>query len=194
MSVPRESVPAAPARRAEGDEVVLVDDAGSVLGSHDRTTVHGRQTPLHLGFSCYLFDTAGRVLVTRRALSKRTFPGVWTNSFCGHPRPGEELVTAVRRHARHELGVAIEQVETILADFRYQATDDAGTMENELCPVLRATTASNLDPRADEVCDWSWVQPRSLADAARSAPWALSPWSLLQVPLLRDAGVLGDLT
>jgi len=79
------------------DDVVLVDDAGTPLGSAPRIDVHTEATPLHLAFSTYLFNALGEVLLTRRALGKKTWPGVWTNSCCGHPRPSESLEDAARR-------------------------------------------------------------------------------------------------
>lgn len=72
------------------DEVVLLADDATPIGTAPRGSVHETSTPFHLAFSCYLFDAAGHVLITRRALGKRTWPGVWTNAFCGHPRPGRD--------------------------------------------------------------------------------------------------------
>src|SRR5699024_9058456 len=73
------------------DHVVLVHPDGRPRGVAPRATVHDAATPLHLGFSCYVIRDDGHVLVTRRALGKRTWPGVWTNTFCGHTRRGEPL-------------------------------------------------------------------------------------------------------
>lgn len=166
------------------EQVVLVADDGTPVGVADKATVHTGTTPLHLAFSCYLFDSAGRVLITRRALDKKTWPGVWTNSFCGHPAPGESFQDALRRRADHEIGTTIAGELEVLPDFRYRAVDASGIVENEVCPVFIATATSEIRANPDEVSEWVWVEPADLVRAVTATPWAFSPWLALQVPLL----------
>ena len=177
-----------PEASGDGELVVLLDDEGHPVGTADKATVHTAATPLHLAFSCHVVDAEGRVLVTRRALTKRTWPGVWTNSFCGHPGPGEGMVDAVRRRGHDELGLEVADIRPVLPDFRYRAVDASGVVENEVCPVFTATAVGVPRPEPGEVAEYRWVDGEDLALAVSSAPWAFSPWLVLQYadPRMRD--------
>jgi isopentenyl-diphosphate delta-isomerase type 1 len=131
---------------ASHDQVILLDEHDQPIGTAPRASVHGTDTPRHLAFSCYLFDSQGRVLLTRRALTKVAWPGVWTNSCCGHPRPGEAPEDAVRRRLADELGAVVTDVHLVLPDFGYRAVDASGVVENEFCPVWVARLAGPLQP------------------------------------------------
>jgi isopentenyl-diphosphate Delta-isomerase len=163
------------------EEVVLVDDAGRPTGVADKATVHGARTPRHLAFSCYGFDAVGRVLVTRRAAGKRTFPRVWTGTCCGHPGPGEAVADAVQRRLQDELGVRADDLTLVLPDFSYRASD--GTVEeNELCPVFVCRLVGDPTPSPDEVDEWAWWKWDAFVAAATAG--RLSPWARLQAPLV----------
>ncbi|HRO29247.1 MULTISPECIES: isopentenyl-diphosphate Delta-isomerase [Micrococcaceae] len=164
------------------DHVILVDDEGRTVGLAPRATVHDESTPLHRAFSCYVYRDDGHVLVTRRALSKRAWPGVWTNSFCGHPRQDEDGLDTVNRYARHELGLVVEDVRCVLPDFRYRAVDASGIVENELCPVYVARAAGAVQPNPEEAMEHRWVSPQELERWVGAAPWSVSPWLVEQLP------------
>ena len=163
------------------ERVVLVDESGRPIGTADKSVIHDGDTPLHLAFSCHVFRPDGRVLLTRRALGKRTFPGIWTNSFCGHPAPGEDVEDAVRRRAAHELGLEIVGLDPVLPDFRYRAIDASGIVENEICPVFRAVVDDDPQPADDEVAQWEWAAPERVRAAVEATPFAFSPWLVLQL-------------
>ncbi|MBC7725160.1 MAG: isopentenyl-diphosphate Delta-isomerase [Burkholderiaceae bacterium] len=158
------------------EHVVLVDEQGAAIGIADKATVHTTDTALHLAFSCHVYDPCGRVLVTRRALGKLTWPGVWTNSFCGHPAPGESQVDAIARRALVELGITVGDITEVLPEFRYRAVDASGIVENEICPVYSAVTADEIAPNPAEVSEWVWLEADDLRAAVAAAPFAFSPW------------------
>ena len=172
--------------QAVAEQVVLVDDDGRPVGVADKATVHGPRTPRHLAFSCYGFDDDGRLLVSQRSRDKLTFPGVWTNTCCGHPAPGESPGDAATRRMRFELGLEARDLRVVLPDFSYRASDGR-VEENELCPVFVCGISGDVRARADEVDAVAWWSWQQFLDAAADPASGLSPWARKQAPLLDDA-------
>lgn len=171
------------------EHVVLVNAEGEPIGRLPKALTHHGRTPLHLGFSCYLLDDEGRLLLTRRAHDKATFPGVWTNSFCGHPAPGEPVAYAARRRAQVELGATLGWVRLVLPEFRYRAEMD-GVVEHELCPVVVAGLADGgrLDPDTREIDGLEWIEWDHFTAQVSTGRFVVSPWCAEQVAELTALG------
>lgn len=172
------------------EQVVLVDAAGQAIGTESKSVVHHSDTPLHLAFSAYLFRPGADgddLLVTRRALDKKTFPGVWSNSVCGHPAPGELLRDAVQRRADQELGLAVTGLRLVLPRFSYRAEMD-GVVEHELCPVYVGAVVGEPSPDAAEVCGYEWVPWVAYAREVSEGRREVSTWSREQVTALLALG------
>ncbi|WP_239000983.1 isopentenyl-diphosphate Delta-isomerase [Jiangella asiatica] len=169
---------------AAEERVVLLDERGESVGTALKREVHHRATPLHLAFSCYVFDDAGALLVTRRAAAKTTWPGSWTNSFCGHPGPDEDMRSAVERRAADELGLRLSGLRPVLPAFRYRAVMPNGVVENEICPVFAAVADGEPVPDPSEVGDHTWEPWPGFRDAVLAGRREVSPWCAEQVPTL----------
>jgi len=117
-------------------------------------------------------------------LTKVTWPGVWTNTVCGHPAPGEDLVSAVRRRAADELGIELSDVRLALPAFRYRAVMPDGVVENEMCPVYVATTDDPPRPDPDEVADVAWTDWAAFRAGVLDGSREVSPWCRDQVAAL----------
>jgi isopentenyl-diphosphate Delta-isomerase len=169
------------------EQVVLLAEDGSAIGVEDKAVVHHADTPLHLAFSSYVFDSAGRIVLTRRALHKKTFPGVWTNTCCGHPLPDEDMAQAVLRRLQDELGMRCSDPELLLPRFRYRAEMD-GVVENEMCPVFRVLSDDEPVPNPDEVDSAERVPWTSFAASVLDGSREISRWAQLQVAELVQLG------
>jgi isopentenyl-diphosphate delta-isomerase len=179
-----------PDAQTADEYVVLLDEQDQPCGQALKGEVHTTSTPLHLAFSCWVLDEEGRILITQRAATKQTWPGIWTNSFCGHPAPGEAIEDAVRRRAEQELGARLTGLRLALPDFRYTATMDDGVMENEFCPVFVAQLDDDLEPDHHEIADSRWLDVSDLLVTTLEHEDEFSPWLLMQLPELLAGGHL----
>lgn len=88
----------------------LVDEAGTRVGSIGKLAAH-EQGLLHEAFSVCIFNSAGKLLLQRRALGKYHSGGLWSNTCCSHPALGEEMKVAVKRRLQEEMGLQAEVKE-----------------------------------------------------------------------------------
>lgn len=172
----------------EPELIVFVDEDGQPTGEiGSKQESHTATTRLHLAFSCYIFRKPGNdFLMTQRAISKRVWPGVWTNSLCGHPMPGETIEDAIRRRAKFELGLDdLEDITCVLPKYRYTTPQFNGIIENEFCPVYVAYVADDPDLNTDEVEAYRWIAWKEYAKILTDKAAHVSYWTKDQYKQLK---------
>ena len=141
--------------------VVLVDEADNDLGTMEKLAAH-RLAKLHRAFSVFLFDKSGKMLLQKRALEKYHSPGLWTNTCCSHPRPGELTLDAATRRLKEEMGMTASLAP--LFSFIYRAELENNLVEHELDHVLIGFTDEQPLINPDEVCDYKWISMHEIED------------------------------
>jgi len=164
--------------------IVLMNSAGNPIGTAEKSASHHGSTPLHLGFSCFIFNRKGDLLITQRASIKKVWPGVWTNSVCGHPGPNESMEHAIRRRLDYELGMGARDFACALPHYRYQTPPFRHIVENEICPVYLGRTDDEPNPNREEVAAWQWIAWESFLWNIKEHPERYSFWSIEEAKLL----------
>lgn len=170
---------------APSELVVLVDEDNTPLGTMLKSEVHSAKTPLHRAFSFFLFNHRGELLLQRRSAGKKAWPLTWSNSCCGHPAPGEDNESAIRRRLRDELGIVGHTEIRHVSDYRYRFAKD-GIEENEICPVFLGRTDATVDPNPEEIDGIKWMSWKEFTNEMKENASVYSPWCIEET-LLVDA-------
>jgi len=178
------------ASAGERARVILVDADDRELGSEDKLAAH-QDGALHRAFSVFLFDDAGRLLLQRRAAGKYHSPGLWSNTCCSHPAPGESTPEAARDRLMHEMGIACP-VDGAFR-FLYRASVGGGLIEHELDHVFVGRFEGEPRPNPGEVDAWRWVAPAALAADLRDNPAEYAVWLRIALDEFAARGMLDGL-
>jgi isopentenyl-diphosphate delta-isomerase len=149
------------------DNVILVDTHDKPIGQMEKMEAHMRGE-LHRALSVLVFNTAGEILLQQRAFSKYHTPGLWSNTACSHPRPGEVSLEAATRRLAEEMGFTTSLNESF--DFIYKAHFDNGLIEHEFDHVFFGIYDGVPDINPEEANDYKWVKPGWLMEDMRSTP------------------------
>jgi isopentenyl-diphosphate delta-isomerase len=160
------------------EELILVDAFDRELGVGEKMEVH-LAGALHRAFSVFVFDGRGRLLMQKRAADKYHSAGLWSNTACGHPRPGEATRDAARRRLREEMGFDCELRAAF--QFLYRAELDGALVEHEYDHVFVGTFEGDPAPDPSEVEEWRWVWVGELLRGLSEQPHLYSRWLKLAV-------------
>ncbi|CBN79702.1 isopentenyl-diphosphate delta-isomerase type 1 [Ectocarpus siliculosus] len=174
------------------EECILVDRNDRPTGSASKVETHltSKGLLLHRAFSVFLFDKKGRVLMQRRADSKHTFAGYWTNTCCSHPlwndvemgtdmttprgeksaSEGDAAIAGATRAAVRKLGqeLGIPAAQLPLEDFsfltkvHYIANSGSTWGEHEIDYVYLIQADVDLEPNPNEVSDAEFLDKDGL--------------------------------
>ena len=158
--------------------LILVDAEDRELGPGEKLRAH-LEGALHRAFSVFIFDRRGRLLMQKRAAAKYHSAGLWSNTACGHPRPGEATREAARRRLREEMGLDCELRAAF--EFLYRAELEGALVEHEYDHVFVGTHEGDPAPDPAEVEDWRWVPMDELRRGLKDEPRRYSPWLKLVV-------------
>ncbi|MCC2631507.1 MAG: idi [Patescibacteria group bacterium] len=165
--------------------VVLVNQSNLPLGRLLKSEVHTNATPLHRGFSLFLFNPKGELLIQQRSPTKKVWPSIWSNSCCGHPGPEEENREAASRRSDYELGITLDSMELIevIPDYYYRTEKD-GIVEHEICAILVGLCLQEPTPNPEEILTVKWMQWSQFLEAIKENQESYSPWCI------EEAGIL----
>ncbi len=157
----------------DDERVVLVSETDEEIGEAPKLDVH-LTGHLHRAFSVFVHDAHGRILLQRRAATKYHSPGLWSNTCCGHPRPGEPTGDAAMRRLKEEMGLYVELLA--VRSFIYHADLGRGLVEHELDHVFVGKTEDVPRPDPSEVDAWRWIDADDLALWMQKEPEKFTAW------------------
>lgn len=155
------------------EQVILVDELDNEVGLMEKLEVHQKGL-LHRAFSILLFNSKGELLLQKRAKSKYHSGGLWTNTCCSHPLPGEDIQHATSRKLKQEMGIALQP--QFAYKFIYKAYLDHNLTEYELDHVFTATFDGTPEVNPDEVEDWRYIDIASLKKEMAEKPNEFTAW------------------
>lgn len=160
------------------EQVILVDAHDQEIGVEEKLEAH-RKGLRHRAFSIFIFRHVGEsleLLLQKRSRKKYHCGGLWTNTCCSHPRPGEDLLSAANRRLKTEMGM-VAQLRPV-GKFHYHVSLDGGYSENEVdhvfvgfCEVIQVPDFS-----LDEVEETKWMLVDILQKDLVKNPGIYTPW------------------
>ena len=155
------------------NDVILVDEKDSALGSMNKLEAHQKGV-LHRAFSVFVFNEKNELLLQRRAFGKYHSEGLWTNTCCSHPAPGETVEEAGIRRMQEEMGMDIDPIP--LFSFIYRAELDNNLIEYELDHVLVAFSDETPHLNPEEAIAFKWMSLEDLRKEILDNPTNYTVW------------------
>lgn len=162
------------------EQVILVDEQDREFGAEEKMEAH-RQGKLHRAFSIFVFNIKREVMMQKRHRNKYHSGGLWSNTCCSHPRPGETVLQAAHRRLKEEMGFDCELKEAF--SFVYEAKLDKGLIEREFDHVIIGKFEDVPKVNAEEAEDWKWVKLEELHRDIKANPEKYTRW--LQIAIDR---------
>lgn len=155
------------------DQVILVNKKDKGIGFQKKLKAH-QLGQLHRAFSIFIFNSAGQLMIQRRAKEKYHCGGLWSNTCCSHPRPNEKIKQAAHRRLQEEMGFDCSLKKVF--EFIYKVKFDNGLWENEYVHVFFGKSDKSPRVNSYEVSTWKYIKLNNLKQEIKKYPEDFTYW------------------
>lgn len=166
------------------EKIILVDENDNEIGIGEKIKTHQNGGRLHRAISVFVFNSKGEILLQRRAETKYHCPGLWSNTCCSHPRPGEETIDTAHRRLKEEMGFDCDLKKVF--DFIYKTDFDNGLSEWEFDHVFIGKFDGQPSSDPKEVKEWKWTNLENLKKDIKERSQDYTYWFKLAFEKLRN--------
>jgi 8-oxo-dGTP diphosphatase len=99
---------------------------------------------------CFLFDSKKRVLLQRRSMNRKLFPGFW-DAIGGHLEPGESIEECLRREIKEETSMDLTRIHALVHQFDWNSEGSAVNLQ------FVAEAEGTPIPEEGKVTELRWV-------------------------------------
>ena len=163
--------------------VILVNEHDIPAGLMEKMEAH-KKGLLHRAFSVFIFNSKGEMLLQQRAVNKYHSGGLWTNSCCSHPQPGEDIAVSAEKRLQEEMGFTTK-LEKIF-DFVYRAEFSNGLTEYEFDHVFAGEHEGDVAYNKDEVMDYCYKNIEEIRYLLREHSGKFTEWFHLAFPKIEE--------
>ncbi|MDT3369294.1 isopentenyl-diphosphate Delta-isomerase [Macellibacteroides fermentans] len=153
--------------------VILVDENDNPIGTMPKMEAH-EKAMLHRAFSVFILNANDEVLLQQRANDKYHSAGLWTNTCCSHPHPGEDTLGAARRRLKEEMGMEADL--QFVFKFMYKAPFDNLLTEHEIDHVFIGKTNQLPVINPEEVASYKYMKPEDIKLDMEQNPQSYTVW------------------
>lgn len=153
--------------------VILVDENDNPIGTMPKMEAH-EKAMLHRAFSVFILNANDEMLLQQRANDKYHSAGLWTNTCCSHPHPGEDTLGAARRRLKEEMGMEADL--QFVFKFMYKAPFDNLLTEHEIDHVFIGKTDQLPVINPEEVASYKYMKPEDIKLDMEQNPQSYTVW------------------
>jgi len=155
------------------NKVILVNKQNKEIGICLKSEAH-KKGKLHKAFSIFIFNSKNELLLQRRVKEKYHSGGLWSNTVCSHPKPGEIIENATKIRLVEEMGFSTNLKE--LYSFIYKSDYENGLCEHEFDHVFIGYYDKAPTPNPEEVMDYKWITADDLKKNIKKNPGDYTSW------------------
>jgi isopentenyldiphosphate isomerase len=149
-------------------KIAFVNEKDEIIGTGTKEEAW-KNGDIHRIVRILIFNSKKELLIQKRSLKMKIWPGRWDVSVGGHVDEGEDYLLAAKREAKEEMGIRNIELEEVKKYFT-DGMREGGKIVKRFNMLYKASCESEIDFDEEEVSEIKWMSLSEIEQKIREKP------------------------